>query len=159
MAEVNRGTVWSDKEVKALLAIWGESKIQKELDGAVRNKVVFEHIAKKLQDQGCDRDWKQCRAKVKNLKTKYRESKDNNNKTGRGRQTCKFYRELDGILGHRPASVPSALLDTRESCPAPESEAESDEEGVNGKQDKLNIKHTLTCIDMQMELKCRHTLR
>ena len=38
--------------------------------------------------------------------------KDNNGETGRGRKTCRFYRELDNILGHRPASVPAALLDT-----------------------------------------------
>ena len=83
VAEANRGATWADKEVKALLTIWGDSKIQEELDGAVRNKVVFERIAKKLQEQGYEREWKQCRAKVKNLKTKYREVKDNNDKTGR----------------------------------------------------------------------------
>ena len=89
MAEAltNRGTIWTDKEIKALLAIWGDSKIQEELDGAVRNQVVFQRIAKQLKEQGIQRDWKQCRAKVKNLKTKYREVKDNNGKTGKGRQT------------------------------------------------------------------------
>ena len=140
------------RKLKPFLPSGERAKFKKNWMELFASRLFFEHIAKKLQEQGCDRDWKQCRAKVKNLKTKYRESKDNNNKTGRGRQTCKFYRELDGILGHRPASVPSALLDTGESCPAPESEAESDEEGVNGKLDKLNIKHTLTCIEMQMEL-------
>ena len=39
-AETNSGTVWVDKEVKAPLAIWGDSKIQEELDGAVRNKAI-----------------------------------------------------------------------------------------------------------------------
>ena len=101
------------------------------MDGAVCNKVIFERIAKKLQEQGYERDWKQCRAKIKNLKTKYREVKDNNNKTGRGRKSCKFFRELDEILGHRPASVPSSILDTGE-FPS-ESEPENDEDDVNGK--------------------------
>ena len=92
MAEAltNRGTTWTDREVKALLAIWGDSKIQEELDGAVRNQVVFKRIAQKLSEQGINCEWKQCRAKVKNLKTQYREIKDNNGKTGRGRQSCKF---------------------------------------------------------------------
>ena len=43
------------------------------------------------------------------MKTQYREVKDNNNQTGRGRKSCKFFRELDEILGHRPAS---SILDT-----------------------------------------------
>ena len=138
MAETNRGAIWDDKEVQTLLVIWGEDKIQEELDGAVRNKAVFERIAKQLHEQGFERDWKQCRAKVKNLKTKYRVIKDNNNKTGRGRKSCKFFKELDGILGHRPASVPSALLDTGDSSGTlPDSEAESDEEEVNGNVNKI----------------------
>ena len=45
----NRGTVWADKEVKALIAIWGK--------GAVRNKVVYENILKKMKEQGYNRDW------------------------------------------------------------------------------------------------------
>lgn len=131
-AEANRGTVWADKEVKALLAVWGDGKIQEELDGAVRNKAVFERIAKQLQEQGYERDWKQCRAKIKNLKTKYKDVKDSNGETGRGRKTCKFYEELDRILGHRPATVPSVLLDTGDSSSTLlESEAES-EEDING---------------------------
>ena len=64
---MNRGTVWSDKEVQALIAIWGESSVQEELDGAARNQAVYQRIAKQLREQGYDRDWKQCRAKIKNL--------------------------------------------------------------------------------------------
>ena len=108
----SRGSSWSDSEVKALIAIWGENKIQEELDGAVRNQAIFDGIAKKMRQKGYDRDWKQCRNKIKNLKKEYRQVKDNNTQTGRGRKTCKNYKELDNILGHRPASVPAVLLDT-----------------------------------------------
>lgn len=108
----NRGAVWGDHEVKALIAVWGESDVQDELDGAVRNKVVFMEISKKLQEMGFNRDWMQCRTKIKNLKKRYRAVKDHNGETGKGRMTMKFYRELDCILGHRPASVPATLLDT-----------------------------------------------
>jgi hypothetical protein len=46
--------------VKALLAIWGEDKVQEELDGAVRNKVVYVGIAKKMQELEYEMDWQQC---------------------------------------------------------------------------------------------------
>ena len=62
------GNLWSDKEVRALIAIWGEINIQEELDGAVRNKVVYQEKSRKLQQQGYYRDWEQCRTKIKNLK-------------------------------------------------------------------------------------------
>jgi hypothetical protein len=42
---INRGTVWSDKEVKALIATWGESNVQEELDGAVRNQAIYQRIS------------------------------------------------------------------------------------------------------------------
>ena len=108
---MSRGEAWSDNEVKALISIWGESKIQEELDGAVRNKTIFVEIQKKLAEKGYKHDWQQCRAKIKNLKAQYRKVKDHNGETGRGRVSCKFYTELDNILGHRPASVPNILLD------------------------------------------------
>ena len=108
----NRGCAWSEDEVKALLAVWGESNVQVELDGAVRNKAVFENISKKMKELGHNRDWQQCRVKIKNMKKSYRDVKDHNSETGRGRKTCKFYKELDAILGHRPATTPAVLLDT-----------------------------------------------
>ena len=121
----SRGSMWSDNEVRALIAIWGESDVQEELDGATRNKVVFQEIAKKLKEQGYNRDLEQCRNKIKNIKKEYRIVKDNNGETGRGRKTCKFYRELDAILGHRPASVPTSLLDTGNSSTLEESTEEA----------------------------------
>ena len=105
----SRGFSWSDNEVRELIAIWGEDKIQQELDGAVRNQV---NIATKMQQKGYERDWQQCKTKIKNLKKEYRQVKDNNGQTGRGRKTCKFFKELDYIFGHRPASAPDVLLDT-----------------------------------------------
>ena len=68
----NRGALWSDCEVRALIAVWGESNVQEELDGAVRNKVIFVAISDKLLQQGYNRDWQQCRTKIKNLKKEYR---------------------------------------------------------------------------------------
>ena len=61
----SRCSLWSDREVRALIAIWGEGNVQEELDGAARNKVVFVNIAKKMKEQGHDRDWQQCRTKIK----------------------------------------------------------------------------------------------
>ena len=96
MAATNtsRGSSWSDSEVRALISIWGEDNIQEEQDGAVRNQVIYSTIARKMYQEGYEREWQQCRTKIKNLKKEYRQTKDYNGQTGRGRKTCKFYREL-----------------------------------------------------------------
>ena len=63
------------------------------------------------------------------MKAEYRAVKDHNNGTGRGRKTCKFFSELDEILGCRPASVPSVLL---ESCSTPDLQSVGDVEDGDG---------------------------
>ena len=47
-----RGTLWEDREVDALIAVWGEEGIQAKLDGATRNIKFFKAIAQKLKDLG-----------------------------------------------------------------------------------------------------------
>ena len=77
----------------------------------MRNNHIYKKMSKDMKEKGFSRDAEQCKAKVRNLKTEYRQAKDNNNKTGRGRKTFKHYDELDAVLGHRPASRPPVVLD------------------------------------------------
>ena len=95
-------------EVRALIAIWGEDKIQEELDGAVRNQAIFDSIARKMQQKGYDRDWQQCRNKIKNLKKEYRLVKDNSGQTGEGEKHASIIRSLmtsQGIGQHQYQQV------------------------------------------------------
>ena len=63
-----RGTIWQDKVVDELLAVWGEEDIQAKLDGATRNIKVFEAIAQKLHDLGFEgRMAVQCRKYMEQL--------------------------------------------------------------------------------------------
>lgn len=105
-----RGAVWVDAEVDALLGIWGEEDVQSKLDGATRNIKVFETIASRLKDLGYERTAVQCREKIKKLKGEYRKICTHNNLTGRNRKTIRHLDQLDSILGHRPAQQPSVLL-------------------------------------------------
>ena len=84
--------------------------MQQQLDGATRNRSIYEKISKGLKDAGFRRDWKQCKAKIKNMKQDYKKIKDHNTVTGNGRQTSKFFDKLDCILGHRPGSAPTVVL-------------------------------------------------
>lgn len=40
---------WSDTEVMNLTELWGEEDIQQQLEGAKRNKHVYDKLAKELQ--------------------------------------------------------------------------------------------------------------
>ena len=85
----------------ALISIWGEEEIQAQLDGATRNIKVYEKIAAV-----------QCREKIKKLKSDYKRAKDSNNRSGMGRTISHFYSQLDAILGCRPSSAPSGVLES-----------------------------------------------
>ena len=63
-----RGRTWNDNKVQALLAIWADASIQRQLLGAIRNTTVFNKIADELARKGYQRDAKQCREKLKQLK-------------------------------------------------------------------------------------------
>ncbi|XP_039606832.1 multifunctional protein ADE2 isoform X2 [Polypterus senegalus] len=92
------GRHWSDDEVKALILIWSDENIRQQLEGATRNKEIFEQIANRLMEIGIDRDWKQCRTKYKNLKYEYRALQRGNNQLCNPRRSMRFYDEVDDIL-------------------------------------------------------------
>ncbi|NWZ29180.1 ZSC29 protein, partial [Asarcornis scutulata] len=93
------GKHWTVDEVRALIHIWSDKNIQQQLEGTVRNKRIFEHVAARLRKFGIVRDWKQCRTKYKNLKHEYRSVK-NAQGSGSTSKSMKFFNELDAILGH-----------------------------------------------------------
>ncbi|KAG3276584.1 hypothetical protein H1C71_037213 [Ictidomys tridecemlineatus] len=101
--ESGAGKHWTDEEVKALLSVWAEKNIRKQLYGTLRNKGIFIYIAKRLQSLGVHRDWKQCQAKYKNLKYEYRTVKYAHN-SGDSSKTMKFFHDLDVILQNEPAT-------------------------------------------------------
>lgn len=86
------GRHWSDKEVRALLTVWGDKEVHKQLQRSHRNKAIFQEMANRLERQhGVVRDWRQCRTKYKNMKYDYKVSKS------QGRP-IRFFAELDAIM-------------------------------------------------------------
>ena len=102
---------WTEDETKALLRIWADEKIQNQLEGQKRNKVVFNRIAAELlATAGVSRTWQQCKVKIKNLVQKYRKIKDVYGVSWRGRVPFVFYDDIDAVLGTRAATEPPVLL-------------------------------------------------
>ena len=75
--KVVRASLWDDEEVLSLLHIWGDERIQQDLDGCTRKRPVFEKMAKRQADKGFDRSHTQIREKVKQLKQRYKKVQAN----------------------------------------------------------------------------------
>ena len=43
---------WSVQETRSLLGIWGDADVQSKLDGVVRNRTIYERIARELVGRG-----------------------------------------------------------------------------------------------------------
>ncbi|XP_065426509.1 zinc finger and SCAN domain-containing protein 29-like [Chrysemys picta bellii] len=109
-----RAPAWSNGEVLDLISVWGEEAVQSQLRSSRRNYDTFGKVSKDMMERGHDRDTLQCRIKVKELRSAYRKAHDANGRLGAPPATCRFYKELDVILGVNPTSTPSTTMDTSE---------------------------------------------
>jgi len=76
---------WTKSETFKPIGIWGEDNIQVQLEGCHRNREVYMHIARKMNEFGFQKSFEQYREKIKKLKKECRKIKDKLNETGQGR--------------------------------------------------------------------------
>ncbi|XP_074803319.1 uncharacterized protein LOC141984278 [Natator depressus] len=65
-----------------------------------------------MKDRGHNRDPKQCRVKLKELRQAYQKTREANGCSGSEPQTCRFYDELHAILGGSATTTPAMLFDS-----------------------------------------------
>lgn len=122
---------WSDEETLKLIELWGDDRVQAELEGCKRNKQVYERVSREMVRAGHKRTAEQCRDKAKKLKGDYRKVKDTHNKTGEGRKKWKFLEAMDAVLADKPSTQPPVLIDTLIVEKQVEPEKKSKEDSVN----------------------------
>nr|XP_046156483.1 uncharacterized protein LOC123996807 isoform X1 [Oncorhynchus gorbuscha] len=92
------GRNWSDQEVHALIQVWSEEGVCRQLESSTRKRDIFVQISCRLLQQGVERDWKQCHTKYKNLKYLYRSLQRGRADSTDPRRLMRFYDEVDAIL-------------------------------------------------------------
>ena len=108
--------VWTDNETRQLILLWGDARIQAELDDfSVRNDAVHRKLSDSMKEKGFNRDAKQIKTKIKHLREVYRKHKDNINRSGaEAGKPPKFFEEIDVILVTRPQTQPPFVIDSGE---------------------------------------------
>ncbi|CAI5640132.1 unnamed protein product [Oreochromis niloticus] len=92
------GRNWSDQEVRALIQVWSDERIRRQLESSTRKRDIFVQISNRLMQQGIERDWKQCHTKYKNLKYLYRSLQRGKTDEADPRRLMRFYEEVDSIM-------------------------------------------------------------
>ncbi|KAK3745277.1 hypothetical protein QZH41_003742 [Actinostola sp. cb2023] len=100
---LKKGETWSDNEVKALIAIWRDDKVLKMLNTTHKNSDIYKKMSTEMLALGYNRDYMQCRTKLKHLKTEYTKYNDQASRTGEGRaKTTKYFDEINAFWGDCP---------------------------------------------------------
>ncbi|KAM7154284.1 zinc finger and SCAN domain-containing protein 29-like [Macrochelys suwanniensis] len=115
LPRARRSPIWSNGEVLNLISVWGEEPVQTQLRSSRRNYETFGQISRDMMERGHDWDKLQCRVQVKELRNSYRKARQANRRSGGVPATCRFYKELDVILGADPTSTPRTTMDTSEA--------------------------------------------
>ena len=101
-SKAERGTLWADEEVMALIGIWVDEGIQQQLDSCARKRPIFEKIARRMHEEGeYIRTFAQVREKIKQLKQAYKKIKDSNNK----QQKIKDSNSNNNIIAKPPSTL------------------------------------------------------
>ena len=100
-----------------MLSIWGENGVEEKLENPKANNTSINRtVSAEMTDQGYERTPEECKIRMLTLKRFCRQWKGNMKKSGKGRKTCKYFEELDTLLGTRPASRPVKVIDTTNRC-------------------------------------------
>ncbi|KAG6927907.1 zinc finger and SCAN domain containing 32 [Chelydra serpentina] len=129
-----RAPAWTEREVRNLIAVWGDETVLAELRSKRRNANTYAKVSKGMQDRGYNRDAQQCRVKIKELRQAYQKTRDANNRSGSEPQTCRFYDELHAILGGAASTDPPMWFDSVCGSSEPTEEHDDDNDAENSAQ-------------------------
>ncbi|XP_077175154.1 uncharacterized protein LOC143828876 [Paroedura picta] len=127
-----RGPTWRDAEIRDLIAIFSEEKIQDAFQSSHRNREVFEQVAIKMRALGHNRTGLECRSKTKTMRAEYMRAVNHNKGSGNEKVTCPYFEEQrqlygDGEGAGRPKRVGRSLKVVRKpAAPVEEPPAEED---------------------------------
>ncbi|MCI4392111.1 hypothetical protein PGIGA_G00142090 [Pangasianodon gigas] len=113
---------WKDSETKELLSIRSEEEIIRQLNGTVRDAVVYEKITQKLKERGVLREKTQVINKLKTLRKKFHQI--NQRSSQLGKSDWPYFDMCHYIWGGGRSANPVALLSPLEPFPS-ENEAEA----------------------------------
>jgi|GEM_PF-5343469 len=102
---------WKDENaVKTLIYQWKQHQPLFE-SSVTRNDVVWTKISEELKKVNSAWQYtaKNCENKFKDITKVYKHTKDHNNQTGVEPKTCKYFEELEAVLGEKPCLKPVAL--------------------------------------------------
>nr|XP_048682846.1 tetraspanin-2 isoform X3 [Caretta caretta] len=114
-AEVTAGVfafIGKKAAVQEVQTIYEEAYKDYVMDMGKSNETLIQFHTAGMKDRGHNRDPKQCRVKLKELRQAYQKTREANGRSGSEPQTCRFHDELHAILGGSATTTPAVLFDS-----------------------------------------------
>ncbi|XP_042560597.1 uncharacterized protein zgc:113263 isoform X3 [Clupea harengus] len=102
---------WSDSETLILLELWGDEKVQRNLQRCPHNGHIYSEISEQLNAHGYSRTSEQCHTRIKRLKLSYRQCRESMSSSEAEHVEFKFYDLMEEILNKYPSSKKAAVQD------------------------------------------------
>lgn len=135
---------WKDENaVKTLIYQWvSGSSIILSLKVVSLEMILYGEISEELKKANSAWQYtaKNCENKFKDITKVYKRTKDHHNQTGVKPKTCKYFEELEEVLGKKPCLKPVALASSLRKRPHPtsSSSASSDTDNTTNIDDIQN---------------------
>ena len=101
LPEKKSGYTFGHNETLLLISLYQKYEVFFS-DVSYKKKAIWQMIADDMKKNGYSPSAINCENRWKCLTSSFRKCEDNNNKSGRGRKECKFYKELAEVYGYRP---------------------------------------------------------
>ncbi|XP_029902118.1 uncharacterized protein LOC115355452 isoform X4 [Myripristis murdjan] len=114
-AGVKKPNAWANNELQALLRLWADKSVQKQLRSTARNNKIFIQLSSQLAALGFYKPPLRCREKIKKLKHEYKKIK----LSGRpcSHREKRWFSIVDSVLNpHFAAGEAPVDSDSRPSC-------------------------------------------
>ncbi|PJE78140.1 hypothetical protein CI610_02925 [invertebrate metagenome] len=102
---------WCKGAVTSLIELYRkeEAKFNKP---STKKKMVWQIIARQVNERGFNFSASQCEQKWKNLTKAYRDCIDHNKRSGNDRKECPYFKDLEECYGYKPNVRPVFTLGT-----------------------------------------------
>ena len=101
LPEKKSGYTFGHNETLLLISLYQKYEVFFS-DVSYKKRAIWQMIADDMKKNGYSPSAINCENRWKCLTSSFRKCEDNNNKSGRGRKECKFYKELAEVYGYRP---------------------------------------------------------
>lgn len=101
---------WTEEEEKLLITL--RSDMDDKFFNSKQHDTLWNEILKKMKEEGVSVSRQQVINKWKNLKKKFKEIVDSNNKTGNNPTKWKHFQRLSQLFGNKASTNPAVIIDT-----------------------------------------------